>query len=124
MLLCMLAACSSAPATPGGEQQPQEKAEEAAFPPLPDVLAEPVTDGMVRVEFAAGDVIDQPGVYFLNTETGRGEGWLPGRAGGAAYLFAEVSDDNRFITVSYEFGDLQYLTYLVDRETDRMAVGH
>lgn len=117
MLLCMLAACSSAPATPGGEQQPQEKAEEAAFPPLPDVLAEPVTDGMVRVEFAAGDVIDQPGVYFLNTETGRGEGWLPGRAGGAAYLFAEVSDDNRFITVSYEFGDLQYLTYLVDRET-------
>lgn len=104
ILLCVLTACSSAPMATGGEQQalPEFQAERAAdaLPPLPDVLAEPVTDGLVRVEFASGDVIHQPGIYFLNTETGRGEGWVPAQPTGVDYFYARVADDNRFIIAS------------------------
>lgn len=117
-LLLMLTACSSSPAPTGGEQQPESitQAELAAeaVPPLPEVLAEPVTGELLRVQFAAGDVIDQDAIYFLDTETGQGEGWVPAETSNISFFSAVVSDDNRFIIAACTSDDY---ACLLDRET-------
>jgi len=98
---------------PSGDQSgPVATPPAVALPPIPEAIAEQVADGLIRVEFAAGDVIDRAGAYFLNTVTGRGEGWVPVDAPQTSW-YAWVSDDNRFIATWNYWAEHDYL---VDRK--------
>lgn len=125
LLVALLSACSGGPGSPAGEPgaEPVGQGGSAGtgpaveLPPVPDALAERVTDGLVRIEFTAGDVIDRPGIYLLDTATGRGEGWLPLQEDDWTYFSGQVTDDNRFLigtTYQEDHG------YIVDRETGAM----
>ncbi|MFZ5813868.1 MAG: hypothetical protein ACOY93_01015, partial [Bacillota bacterium] len=119
----LLAACTSPTARPpepgptGPEPPPPATApaEPAAPPPapepppLPEVLARPVTGGLQPVAFRAGDRISAPGVYFLNTRTGEGEGWT---APGNTPFISYISGDNRFVIAVPEGKG-----YILDRES-------
>lgn len=125
ILALLLAACSSKAAPPVSPTPPFEPplpvltvdappAPPVAAPhiygPVPDVLARRVTEGgPQRVPFAAGDTVSKVGAYFLNAETGRGDGWLyPG--GENVWWSSYISPDNRFVrAIGNQAG------YLIDR---------
>lgn len=124
VLAALLSACSAGAGSPAGETDAGSAPAGSGAPAgdtapgaLPAVLAEQVTDGLVRIAFAAGDTIDRPGIYLLDTATGQGEGWLPPPEDDWTYFFGQVTDDNRFlIGTAYQEDD----GYIVDRQTGAM----
>ncbi|MFZ5827298.1 MAG: hypothetical protein ACOY94_23615 [Bacillota bacterium] len=92
------------PPPPAQQEIPTPTLPSAKEPrPIPTVLAKPATEGPARVTFKAGEVLAADGVYFLNTATGEGEGWVFPESRGAS-----ISQDNRFIATS---------GVLIDRES-------
>lgn len=81
---------------------------------LPEVLVQPARGALERIIFQAGDVVSAHGMYFLNAETGTGEGWI--YPGNRYYWGTYVSENNRFFAL-YAGED----GYLVDRRTGTVS---
>lgn len=122
---CARPAPTSPPETPAATAPSPEKVNTAEpRPPAPADAVEnelpvpaPPPEGLRRIDLAAGQPADHPGLYFMNAATGKVEGWLsPLKADGDPALVLSASQNERWIKV---MGD--QATYLV-RRSDGQAL--
>lgn len=124
LLVLMLTACASEPAPPVSDGTPVAGHESPGSPPatdppvrtfgpVPEILARPVTEGgPQQITFTAGDAVSKVGAYFLNVETGEGEGWLFPVLQNSFWIAPVISHDNRFVQRNAEG-----VGYLIDRQS-------
>lgn len=107
-LSLLLTACAGGPAAPEPPPAAAAPAQPAPPPPLQTPAPSPGAVVPKRIAFASGDPLSAPGVYFLDTSTGAGEGWvLPDES---QPWVALVSEENRFVA-----GKAGETGFLIDR---------